>query len=128
MRTESKDEHCCLCLPLVFGIWLIAIFIFALTIVFTIQTLFWFFNQYYESWYVIICWLLLIPLFFGFALFVRFVDAKTYEDRGNLKLGVMLAGITVVALTTWSIFYVAKFYGSRDVYFGMGDPEDEGNY
>ena len=36
MRTESKDEHCCLCLPLIFGIWLIAILVFVLTIVFTI--------------------------------------------------------------------------------------------
>ena len=24
--------------------------------------------------------------------------------------------------------YVAKFYGPHEVYFGMGDPEDEGNY
>lgn len=32
MRAVSKDEHCCCCLPLVFGIWLIGIYIFIITI------------------------------------------------------------------------------------------------
>ena len=45
-----------------------------------------------------------------------------------MKLGVILAIISVTLVTIWACVYISTIYDYKYVYHGMGDAEDYWNY
>ena len=52
----------------------------------------------------------------------------TRSGRSMMKLGVILAIITVTLATIWTCIYISAIYPYKDVYHGMGDADDYYNY
>ena len=77
---------------------------------------------------MLILLLLFIPLYIAAFLFFKNVRAKSKEDREKMKLGVILAMITVTLVTIWACVYICRIYKYDKVYHGMGEAEDYWNY
>ena len=87
-----------------------------------------FFNDYYDGWYVLVLFLLFLPLYWAFGYFFLYMMAEKKEEREKLQLGIVFAIITVVLVTIWSIIYISSFYKYGSVYHGVGDADDQDNY
>ena len=128
MRAESKGTKFCCCCPLKAGIYLIAFTFFIVATIETLSLLCLIFNLYIDGYYIGISFLLLVPLYIACILFIIFMRSKKRSDRFQLKVGCILATISIALLYLWTLIYFGKCYEYPVVYHGVGDKEDESNY
>ena len=128
MRQKSEGRIFCCCCPLSCGIYIITFIIFYLTIDYTIKILFLFFNEYFDWWFAIVLFFCLLPLYWAFGLFWVYMTAERRQDRDYLKIGVLLAAVSIFLVTLWTVIYVSAYYHHSHVYQGIGDAEDTTNY
>ena len=111
-----------------FGIFVVSGLIFTVAIVLSIELLILAFNAYWERYYIVISYLLLIPLYIACAFHFYYGRSKSYSQRFYLILGVILAGISILTLYLYTIFYIERDYPEDYVMRGSGDRDKPGNY
>ena len=110
------------------GIYLITIFIFFLAITISLELSLLLLDQYVDSYYVLIGFVFLIPLYVGCLLYFCYARTKSYKDRGYLITGVVLAMVSVFLYEVYSIAYFRDKYEYYEVKLGVGNKDDPNNY
>ena len=128
LRQRSKNRIFCCCCPLQLGVWIIEGYVFYITFNYIFSAIFEFFNVFVDPIYPGIILDLTIPLLFSFGIFFMYSHGRSKEDRGRLKIAIILAGVSVILITIWTAYYFNSMYKYKQVYTGMGDPDDYGNY
>lgn len=120
----SKNETFCCCCPLVVGIWIIYIFIFSILFNLTLELIICAFNEYIDGSYVIVCFILLIPIYVAVGLFCVFLQSETKSGRKWTWIACLLALTTVVLYYVYTLYYFSNVYPYNDYYKGAGDKDD----
>ena len=125
---ESKHETFCFCCPLKLGVWIVGIFIFTITFIYTLYVVYLIFNQYYDNYFATLLFITLIPLYISFTIFFLYLNSKSKMGRCKLKIGIILAAISVILYTFWSCFYILALYKNKEVYEWACDTYNPDNY
>ena len=125
---ESKNELFCCCCPLKLGVWIVGFFIFLVTFIYSLYVVYLHFNQYFDSYFVSMLFIVLIPLYISFTIFFLYINSRSSMGRQKLKVGIMLAAVSVILYTFWSCFYILALYKRKEVYEGAGDTDNPENY
>jgi len=123
-RDKYTRDADCMCCPIRMGVVIMAWFIIILGFLLIIDTILYFFNQYYESWYGLIGLLLLLPYFTGVIFLFMWLADDSVPNRKRLPLAGWLALSSVVALYIWTVFYMYNVNRGKYVYVGTGDKND----
>ena len=110
------------------GIYLITVFIFFLAITISLELGVFLMDQYIDSYYIFVSYVLLIPLYVACILYFCYGGTKSQKDRGNLITGVVLAGISVFLYEFYSVIYFKEKYEYDEVKIGAGPRENPNNY
>ena len=125
-KSRGRIFYCCC--PLKLGIYLIDFTVLFLAIYVTVEAILLCFNQYIDGWYILVLFICFIPLYWAVVWFFKYTYSDKAEDRNKLKWGCVLALVSIVLYTTWTCIYISHYYSEKNMYLGMGDPEDYGNY
>ena len=101
---------------------------FFITLYYTIDAIMLFYNAYVDTYYPAVLFIVLVPLFFAFGIFLLYSEDTTKEGRGRLQKGIILVIVSVVLIASWTIYYYLILYKYKDVYNGTGDKDDPENY
>ena len=100
---------------------------FFITLNYTIDAIMLFYNAYVDTYYPAVLFIVLVPLFFAFGIFLLYSEDTTKEGRGRLQKGIILVIVSVVLIASWTIYYYLILYKYKDVYNGTGDKDDPEN-
>ena len=102
---------------------------FSFAFLFLIELILISFNEYVEKEYVLVGFLLLIPIFVAVALGCFYHGRKSTKSQRNLyTVAAILALVTIVGLYAWTVYYFSTQYEYDDYYHGFGDKDDKQNY
>ena len=115
---ETKDQKCCVCLPIKCGVQGIAASIILITVVQFLEIFYQLLNDQIEWWYVLVGVGVSIPIIIAFGLTIYFLA----EDDDSTRVGMQAAGILVVIsvalLAAWNAVYFTLLYGHDNVTTG----------
>ena len=115
---ETKDQKCCVCLPIKCGVQGIAASIILITVVQFLEIFYQLLNDQIEWWYVLVGVGVSIPIIIAFGLTIYFFA----EDDDSTRVGMQAAGILVVIsvalLAAWNAVYFTLLYGHDNVTTG----------
>jgi len=115
---ETKDQKCCVCLPIKCGVQGIAASIILITVVQFLEIFYQLLNDQIEWWYVLVGVGVSIPIIIAFGLTIYFFA----EDDDGTRVGMQAAGILVVIsvalLAAWNAVYFTLLYGHDNVTTG----------
>jgi len=115
---EVKDLSCCGCLPIKCGVITIGALTIAIAFLIGVETFYGLLNEYTDWWYIVVCFVLLAPLFVGTAFFIAFFGKDTEGTRTLAFTACQLTIIAVTLLCIWNTIYFLYFYKKDKVYFG----------
>merc|ERR1711935_245707 len=102
---ETKDQKCCVCLPIKCGVQGIAASIILIPVVQFLEIFYQLLNDQIEWWYVLVGVGVSIPIIIAFGLTIYFFA----EDDDGTRVGMQAAGILVV-FSLWIAFVVCAFF------------------
>merc|ERR1711935_830474 len=115
---ETKDQKCCVCLPIKCGVQGIAASIILITVVQFLEIFYQLLNDQIEWWYVLVGVGVSIPIIIAFGLTIYFFA----EDDDGTRVGMQSAGILVIIsvalLAAWNACYFTLLYDSTVVTTG----------
>lgn len=115
---EVKDLSCCGCFPIKCGVITIGALTLAITFLIAVETFYGLLNEYVEWWYIVICFVVLAPLFVAVGMFISFFSKDTEGTRTAVFAGCQLVVISVSLFCIWNTVYFLYFYKKDRVYFG----------
>ena len=115
---EVKDLSCCGCFPIKCGVITIGALTLVIAFCVGIETFYGLLNEFTDWWYIVICFLLLAPLFVASGLFISFFAKDTEGTRTSTFAACQLTIISVTLLCVWNTIYFLYFYKKDKVYFG----------
>jgi len=115
---EVKDLSCCGCFPIKCGVITIGALTCAIAFLVGIETFYGLLNEYTDWWYIVICFVLLAPLFVATGLFISFFAQDTEGTRTSAFAACQLTIISITLLCAFNTFYFLTYYKKDKVYFG----------
>ena len=86
------------------------------------------FNEYYDGYYIGVCFLFLIPLYVAVGIFCWYGDSKKKDERFWLVYASGLAAISIFLIYVYTIYYIQNDYQGNKYYSGWGEKDEPGNY
>ena len=84
--------------------------IYFLAFMYTFDSVFLFFNEYVDSVFPAVMFILLIPLYLACGTFIIYGSAEKKKDRTRLLLGIVLTIISIVLIVAWIFYYYTYIY------------------
>ena len=125
---ESKDVTCCACMPISLGMVAIQILAFAYVLWLTMETFLVAFNQYVDSYFTIVLFVLLLPLYVGMVLLFLYARSKSMKKRALSAWVILGFIIMIVIITVWILYYFMCLYDPPAIEVGAGDKADKNYY
>ena len=77
-------------------------------------------NVHFDAYYGGLLIVFLLPMAGSLAFLIQFWIEDTDENRKKLVVGMLMAGLSVIAMNMWTICYILTLYDYNYVYLGSG--------
>lgn len=83
-----------------------------------VETFYGLLNEYVEWWYIVVCFVVLAPLFVAVGMFIAFFSKDTEGTRTGAFASCQLVVISLALFCIWNTVYFLYFYKKDRIYFG----------
>ena len=117
---ESKNVDCCMCVPVSIGMVIIQVCIYAYVLWMTLESFLLLFNEYIDGYFLIILFVLLIPLYVAVVIIFLYARDKSKSKRNLAAWTIFGVIIVIVLISLWIIIYFLVLYHQDEIYVGWG--------